>query len=438
MSEVNKNESDQKIEDKASVEAENEASVQAAVIPLGISSAEAEEDALLEREYSDSPPINTGVEEVAQSSQVSVETVSPESVLRQAEDVVKQQAQIVLEEVQDEEDVASPHEKSLLQKGLDLLKPLPPLVIPKLEITSEALDIMTEEVLKYYWIETSWGIYGIRYNDGSILIAGVLTPNDNDVVRRNFNTEFGQALFGKEMQWLRANWGFMKKSIKDHEDTTLVFLFKGHSHHRLGVRRYSGVDETSIRDAVITVGMDVAVGPLANIDQLFKTNVRKSHEEGTLTVEVSNKVSFHFYYLSQEMVRQGRRDSALVTPTVRRENIPRLPPRCWIHIDNEYYREQKRLLIQYGCKIEESWNASGELPLKVVFKVSKEGWKDYVEIVTNYDFPHSHPRFVLGSVKNNPKPRKGINLNSFFPVGSWRRGDDLVVGIERLVKAGKL
>ncbi len=437
MSDIDKKNSDQEIADKAVVEPENEYSVQD-IVPLGVDPVEAHEDALLEREYSDSPPMNLGMVEVSESPEATVETASSESVLRQAEDVVKQHSQVVLEEVQVTTDVEFPHEKNLLQKGLDLLKPLPPLVIPRLEITSEALDIMTEEVLKYYWIETSWGIYGIRYNDGSILIAGVLTPSEDDVVRRSANTEFGQALFGKEMQWLRANWGFMKKGVKDHEDTTLVFLFKGHSHHRLGVRRYSGVDETSIRDAVITVGMDVAVGPLANIDQLFKTSVRKSHEEGTLVVEVVNKVSFHFYYLSQEMVKQGIKDSVLVTPSIRRDNIPTLPPRCWIHTDNEYYREQKRLLAQYGCTVEESWNAIGELPLKVVFKVSKEGWKDYVEIVTNYDFPRSYPRFVLGSEKNNPKPKKGFNFGSLFPVASWRRGDDLIVGIERLVKGGKL
>ncbi len=267
-------------------------------------------------------------------------------------------------------------------------------VIPRVEITAEVMCVMAQEVIDNAHQETSWGLYGIRDSRDQVVICGVLLP-DHTVRRSVGNTIFGSPSYGEEIRWLKASYEFRKKHGLVPADTELEFLFKGHSHHTLGLRRYSPTDIASIKDAVSS-GLRIAIGPLANIDRLDrKADIRSSGDRGALTIQTGNSVTFHFYYLSQMMVENGIREPVLIQPHIRNDNSVTPPPSCWKFRKADLFSRQISRLASHGCTVTEQWAGQKDGSLRIVLKLTHPHWAGELKISTPHNFPDSATEITL-------------------------------------------
>lgn len=297
-------------------------------------------------------------------------------------------------------------------------KPPPKELMPRIAVTQTAILEMFQEVIDHPDIETSWGIYGLLYPNDTAVIAGVIKPRK--VTRAMSTTVFGDDSYGQEVMWFKKNFRLM------YPDSEIkpVFLLKGHSHHKMGLRTYSGTDHDMVRDA-IKEGMGLAIGPLANIDKAGGWVIHETHEEGTLAVNFYHKVSFHFYVLTRTLYDAGYTRPVLVTPQVI-ETTLELPPACWIFTSPDLYDRELDLFKKHGFEVSVDWFLDKKPPLQVRFSLKKKGWKNNLFITTSHDYPSSRPKF-------DPENQSGFNFWFYFP-----RGDSLAEKVKFLEERGAL
>jgi hypothetical protein len=324
---------------------------------------------------------------------------------------------------------------------------LEPYVPPPVYITEVAAAEMYKETIRHYDIETGWGLYGLEFSDGAILIYGTLLPLEEDIVRRTATTEVGGTDMVNALRWLKSNHELLlkhSKTARGVQPPKFMFLWKGHSHHTMGLKQYSGTDNTSIIEAVEKDGMKVAIGPLANIirhgievgyDSRFL-----SWSKDVLRVRSIGSVELRFHYFDRKMLELGYKRPILIAPIlVKQESVPVIPPLGWKFTDNTEYLEQKRHLKNYGCTVQViHQDTDGKPPFEIKFVIKNPDWVGQTLIIeTSWNFPKDPPRwYVL------PKGKKGRARykcpRHLLDDPLWTKGDDFIDLIFRLEARGYL
>jgi hypothetical protein len=326
----------------------------------------------------------------------------------------------------------------LIEDSQPLPPPLPALVLPRLYVTKSALAEMNAEVMAHADIETAWGLYGFRFPH-AIFVVGVLRPAKGEVVRGYANAEAGGQEMANAMRWLHANDRLINKTVKakNSQDGKFGFLYKGHSHHTLGFKQYSGTDQSSILEAVQKDRMEVAIGPLAMIN----TNTSKFYGppwSNEVSVSRATKVSFLFYMLTREMVEvYGYREAVIVRPIIV-ESIDTLliPPLGWEFVRDDDFKEQLRHLASWDCKVTvQHVDANGKPPLEIQFIIDRGDFKSQLVITTDWNYPETAPSIML-IPKNGWMSMAEANRQS--KKTWWKKGDDFIDIIGRMVKEGCL
>lgn len=300
---------------------------------------------------------------------------------------------------------------------------------PQIYVLESAIVDMADEVLTHPNIETAWGLYGVTYGEETALVTGVIRPNEEDVDRDYANVRQGGVHQQHVYEWLAMNFDQMYAPAQEpHDKAEFAFLFKGHSHHHLGLERYSGVDNRSIVSAVVDDGLKIAVGPLANINE-NRCAVRTQFD-GRIMYEEINRVPIRFYYYSRVMADRGQSSPIVVTPMIiKKLKVSLSPPVGWQFARESLHNEELRLLQGYGCTITSRYvrPKKAETAYEIQFIVSHPDWgKNTLLITTPWDYPQSAPRFeILG------KP------SMVQPVW-WKWGEHFIEVIWRLEAKGEL
>ncbi len=312
-----------------------------------------------------------------------------------------------------------------------LNRPQPKLVpYPKVIVPQPVLAAMVRQVLLHDTIETGWGQWGLINEGRNAFIRGIFEPVPEDVQRQYAHTVVGGSHEAGAMQWLLDNWERMKRLTPNQfrDGVELSHLFKGHSHHRLGVYNYSGVDIASIRRAVIEDGLPVAIGPLANILDVRQGIANREfpfEDRGVRVVEDFARVQIKFYYLARWMVRDGITEPVKINPYIVPDdrNQSPVPPLPWQYINPELFARQTRQLTNYGCEVNVAHrDVPGEPYLLVQMVVTHPGWRGVLSIMTHYDFPHTPPQFeVFAGGKPYPVDNSGGQI--------WCPGMDFIEAV---------
>ncbi len=313
-------------------------------------------------------------------------------------------------------------------------------VPPPVLVTRQVLEVMTAEVLAHPAIETAWGLYGVILPDGSVIVAGVLRPTDTDIVRRVVTTEYGGQSAAARVAWLAANHKLMCDHGLNPNGARFSFLYKGHSHHTLAFDRYSMTDITSIREAVVDDGLEVAIGPLATIavnGTVIKPIEDRKHG---LRVIGGSEVKFRFYYFSKTMAAARRRLPVLVQPTViDAADVPLLPPMGWQFTQEDEYLEQLRHLRAMGCDVTILHrDIQAGPPYELQFIVKHPAWRKMLSIVTAYDYPKTPPQFAYVATGKEVPGSPFVGYPALLEGPLWQPGDDFLEVVLRLLARGEL
>lgn len=313
---------------------------------------------------------------------------------------------------------------------------------PTIVVTKQAVEDMVAEVLAHPEIETAWGLYGLLMDDGAVIVTGVLRPSESDVVRRYAAAALGGEQQANAVRWLSANYRAIRKGTKNQVGGRFAFLYKGHSHHGLGIDVYSGTDIRSIQEAVEVDGLEVAVGPLATLDVQGPRIHQSGRHEGTLVVTKSQRVWLRFYYLNRALMASGKRNPTLITPSVvEAKDVPVLPPLGWQFTREDDYLEQLRHLQSYGCHVEVVFrDVTGGPPYEIQFLVQKHNWRGMLSVVTSWDYPRTAPTFQVLPLSGREATEAGDynGADHLLKGPLWRRGEDLIEAIFRLEARSEL
>jgi len=321
------------------------------------------------------------------------------------------------------------------------VKPQPTYILPKVYIANSAVYEMTREVLSNPGRETGWGLYGIIAKDRlTVYIVGVIRPAVADITRHYAATTLGGERLADSVRWLMANVELNKKN-GINIDGDFAFLYKGHSHHQLGYGQYSPTDKDSIKESVIKEGLELAIGPLATIDQTEMKIINRFG--GDISVNNSAKVKFTFYYYDRYMYEAGVVEPVVIKPTVLNARaVPALPPLGWQFASDSDYMEQLRHLRAYGCNVKTSYrDTDNKPPFEIIFTVTRNDWKGILVIETAWDFPRTLPKFkVVPNIPNKDSVcslrYKGLEHLLEGPI--WNRDEDFIEAIFRLEARGEL
>jgi hypothetical protein len=312
------------------------------------------------------------------------------------------------------------------------------MVAPRVIITNEAFRAMRKEVLAHPDIETSWQQAGFVIAGRDVVITNVILAGVSDIVRTGGNTVIGGEFQRACFQWLMDEHVkmFRRKPAIYTDKVTYGYVFSGHSHHRLQIYHYSGVDLDSIYKAVAEDKIPVAVGPLANIRRMgFFQSTPLVANEPVVNSRNEASVDWRFYYLSADMVKMGIHSPFLVQPTfIDQAKLPyEVPVLAWRFVDAPRFDRQISQLTHYGCKINVvNQNIPEEEHMVVQFVITKPGWKSPLMVTTKWDFPTSRPVFtVYADGKKTTLPEKLENSDS--PI--WIAGMDIIESVIRLVEA---
>lgn len=351
-------------------------------------------------------------------------------------------------------------------QDLIVLAPPPPYTPPPVYITELAVLGMYDETMKHPNIETGWGMYGLEFPNGTILVYNILPMFDDDIVRRVSTTEVGGSNMVDSLNWLKSNHELMLKQSKNEKRTQspqLTYLWKGHSHHKLGLKRYSHTDTTSIVEAVEKDGMKVAIGPLVNIighgikieyDRSL-LNLLPISTENVLKVRDLGSIEIRFYYFDRTMLELGYKSPILITPTVVNQKVAEMPPLGWKFTNNAEYSEQLRHLKNYGCNVQViHQDTDGKPPYEIKFVITHPEWVpgQILIIETSWNFPEVPPRwFILPKPEGEEKPEvkkpplkrpKWLTptIKTTPPADDplWKKGDDFIDLIFKLEDKGLL
>lgn len=290
--------------------------------------------------------------------------------------------------------------------------------------------------------ETGWGMYGLVFAETVIFVAGVLRPQPSDIIRKHARTRVGGPSMGNAIKWLRKNHRFAKEFFKSDHPRQIVPLFKGHSHHRLGVRQFSSKDHESIVEAVEVDNLDVAISPLALIESDRPTVKKNNRLEGTIVVSEHRRVLLRFYYFSKTMLSRGKRKAILVNPIIL-DDIPAglfIPPVGWQYAHEAEYLEQIRHLRNYGCNVNVlQREITDGPPFEIQFVVERPDWIGTLSIVTAYDYPKTPPSVeVLLPEGESVCQQQFAHAPHLLEGPVWYKGDDFMDMVCRLMARGEL
>jgi len=135
----------------------------------------------------------------------------------------------------------------------------------KLIVNQKAEEVITRETLRFPNLETAWVNYGFILPDGGgVYLAGIIPPFEGCIQRSYAQNRLGGDPLGHAVQWLADH------SQQINPDLTAKFaaLYKGHTHHQLGLTSFSGQDVNAIVEYVRdNDGIEVAIGPLSWIER---------------------------------------------------------------------------------------------------------------------------------------------------------------------------
>lgn len=308
---------------------------------------------------------------------------------------------------------------------------------PTLLVTEKVMRDMAQEVLDHPDTETAWGLAGFYFDGGNtVIVTNVIRPDSDEVSRKYTNANLGGDLQVEALRWLSANAHLIISTQHIQTNARYAYLFKGHSHHQLGYSVYSNVDHASILESVEKDGLEVAIGPLANI---------KAYRSGVVGPRVDGQyqVDFQFYYLSKKMLAAGQRTAIIVSPTIINETdvfMP-IPQLGWQFSHREDYLEQLRQLKHYGCKVNVvTRDVVIGPPMEIQFIVSKPNvWRGSLSIATAADYPDTPPKFEVLSPSG---PSKVAFLWITSPEKQkgelWNADEDFLESVFRLEARGEL
>ncbi len=299
---------------------------------------------------------------------------------------------------------------------------------PNVFITRQAISAMGAEVLLRPKIETGWALYGLIMPKGRITITTALRPNDSDINRQSSKVVIGGEILADAYRWLTSNYSFMKKQRGITDASRYAFLFKGHSHHTLGMKKYSPTDVSSIQEAIEVDNLEVAIGPLATIELKVWQRILWFLEPA------DPKVNLQYCFLSRAMVDQGNRDPILIVPSVIDEtDVPLVPQLCWRFTKRDRYDTEIAELTKYGCITQVVYrDIDGRPPLEIQFLVQKTEWSGVVSIVTEWNFPESQSTISVTPIGRH----RHLRENSLGPL--WIPDDNFLDVIKRLEKRGAI
>lgn len=137
---------------------------------------------------------------------------------------------------------------------------------PRLMITDSAVEDLVTEVVRFPDHENAFGIVGLTFANGSMVITGIIPPASMDIVRRESTAKFGGDDLAAAVEWMDTNYSLLHPDDKDQK-AEFTFFWKGHTHQQIRYPHYSSTDFQSILDAVKKYGMDKVVGVLGLIDR---------------------------------------------------------------------------------------------------------------------------------------------------------------------------
>lgn len=284
-------------------------------------------------------------------------------------------------------------------------------LIPKLFITDSALTEMHAEVLDYPDIETAWALFGLIAADCSEVIVNlVVRPNNSkDVTRLYGNAILGGQRLYDVTRWVIENHKYRVRSVPELERYRADHLFKGHSHHKLGIEGYSGQDIRSIIEAVTVDGLEVAVGPLANIKKSVPLLSKDSGN--TIAIDFNSKVRIKFYYHSRHLIQAGVQSPMVLNPIiVPDKEVPQVAPLLWD------FTQQVKALRSCGCEVEVLYAPiKGKVPLQILFKVKKPNWNWALTLITEFDFPNEGIKGYLEPITDPAELEKEQEVDAAFP-----------------------
>ena len=312
---------------------------------------------------------------------------------------------------------------------------------PLVSITRQAVFQMVDEALKYQDIETAWGLYGLIFPHEIALVTGILRASSSDIVRHYATTTLGGDRQAEAVRWLSSNHKILKKMRASPEDARFAFLFKGHSHHKLGVDSYSAQDHASILEAVEQDGLEIAIGPLVTLATKGPNINYPASWKGTIVADQSQRVWLRFYYLSRSMLDANIRRAKLIDPIlVDANDVPIVPPLGWQFTNEDDYLEQLRHLKGYGCQVQVIFREiQNGPPFEIQFLITKPQWRGMLSIVTNWDFPKTAPTFQVLNPAKESSETGDYDVATDLPEGLlWNPGDDLILAVFRLEARGEL
>lgn len=317
---------------------------------------------------------------------------------------------------------------------------------PNLAITHSAFKAMVNEVLKYPDIETSWGLAGYVQGKRNVFITNIILPAPENIVRRAGTVVIGGEYQAEQLDWLARDQLKMKLKLKkDYPEfesrvPEYTYVFSGHSHHTLGLKSYSGVDNRSIRLAIVENGLDVAIGPLANI---VRDNLTEyGGHFGDPVISLSHGVEMRFYYLSKEMVESGITYPVKVKARLMAEGKNKLPiPKlAWKYFNREFYMSELRQLQALEANVQVMHR---DLPgfdhMVVQFLLTKPEWKSPLLINTDWNYPVKKPQFevMIDGVKKEVPYYLGRKFTTRTRA-LWTEGTPLAASVRMMVEEGVL
>ena len=251
--------------------------------------------------------------------------------------------------------------------------PLQTVKPPKLLVRKAVLRYIRKETKQFPLTETSWALFGYLLPNGSIYLAGYIPPLAGCIVRRVAETVLGGKRLNDAVDWLWAH----SAKLNPNSDAEFVELYKGHSHHQIGLLEFSQQDETSIVEYVRdNPSIKVAVGTLSVI-----------HPPPPGGQNRGFTVSTRYYYYSRELFDAGVKEPLSINEIEAVEDVPGIivPDLGWQFLEEQSYLRQLQQLRAFGYQVQVVEND----PPTVHWFVRKPGlWnKGYIVLHIPLGFP---------------------------------------------------
>lgn len=314
------------------------------------------------------------------------------------------------------------------------------MTVPEVLITPSAASAIIDEALLHPFIETACGLVGFIFPNDLPVIVGTVPAPVLDIVRKNATVSIGGVNIAAAMKWLYDNYKVSRLHLGEPDMLPLEHLWYAHSHQQIGMKYYSGTDETSMLEAITKHGFTLAVGPLVNITH-FSGGLDPIRKTRTfIRGKRRSEVELRFYYLSKKMVDAGITKPIIAMPRfINEKKVPSIPSLPWVFADEAHYAEQLRHIHAIGATVIPLHRNVDDDPIQELqLIVKKEGeWKGSLIITTQPDFPASEPSFQVVGDYDTATPGKEVLSVKVDKDGNnlWSHpGADFIEVISKLIE----